>query len=129
MIYGEGSKPEEVVSGLEAIKEKLSARAARNWVLSLESGSVDAQQSKDGGVLLMVTGSITSKHGGEQQPRQVILPLLFIFFFPSPNLTFISRTTVCAILFPCRAEHQSEFGLVLCLERHIPIDRCIESPC
>lgn len=69
MIYGEGTAPEESVVGIDAIKEKLAARSGRGYLLSLEHGTVDAQQSVDGGVLLMVTGTITRK--GSDTPSQV----------------------------------------------------------
>ena len=69
MIYGEGTAPEESVVGIEAIKEKLAARCGQGYLLSLEHGTVDAQQSMDGGVLLMVTGTITRK--GSNTPSQV----------------------------------------------------------
>ena len=68
-IYGEGTAPEESVVGIENIKEKLAARSSRGYIVSLEHGTVDAQQSSDGGVLLMVTGTITRK--GSDQPSQV----------------------------------------------------------
>jgi hypothetical protein len=70
LIYGEGSNPVEITTGLSAIKSKLSERCSKDWVLSLENGSVDAQQSVDDGVLLMVTGTLTSK--SNRQPRQFV---------------------------------------------------------
>lgn len=69
MIYGEGTAPEESVVGIEAIKEKLAARCGQGFFLSLEHGTVDAQQSIECGVLLMVTGTITRK--GSDTPSQV----------------------------------------------------------
>jgi hypothetical protein len=74
MIYGEDSKMEDMVTGLEAIKAKMAERSSRRWLLNLEDGSVDAQESMQGGVILLVTGTITSKQHPE--PRQVLFNLI-----------------------------------------------------
>eukprot|EP00615_Pteridomonas_danica_P004393 CAMPEP_0114345830 /NCGR_PEP_ID=MMETSP0101-20121206/12576_1 /TAXON_ID=38822 ORGANISM="Pteridomonas danica, Strain PT" /NCGR_SAMPLE_ID=MMETSP0101 /ASSEMBLY_ACC=CAM_ASM_000211 /LENGTH=471 /DNA_ID=CAMNT_0001482099 /DNA_START=176 /DNA_END=1591 /DNA_ORIENTATION=- len=81
LIYGEGLEPVELATGLDAIKSKFSERANRRWVISLENGSVDAQQSRGGGVMLMVTGTITSK--ASRQPRHFVQS----FFLAEHNAT------------------------------------------
>jgi len=53
----------DAVTGIAAIKEKLDERVKTGWVVSLDDGNVDAQSSHDGGVFLMVTGSLNSKDG------------------------------------------------------------------
>lgn len=68
--HGDGSQPEPAVSGMANIKEKISALGLANAQVNLDSGSVDAQRSKDGGVLLMVTGTMTIKTS--KQPKQFV---------------------------------------------------------
>lgn len=71
LIYGEGNGTETASQGIEAIRQKLTTRSSRGWEINLESGTVDAQSSKDGGVLLMVTGSLSRS---DQKPKQVCGP-------------------------------------------------------
>ncbi len=79
---------------MEAIKASLSERAMRNRSVSLESGSVDAQKSKDGGVIIMVTGSIFSKDASES-PKQVRTLGNSITFKPRWSLLISSLSFEC----------------------------------
>lgn len=94
MIYGEGSNEEQMVTGLEAIKAKMRERSSRKWVLNLEHGSVDAQRSMDGGVMLLVTGTITCKK--HSQPRQVLPFFKFRYF---SHQSYFSSTNMLRTLF------------------------------
>lgn len=69
MVCGEGTHSEDPVMGMEQIKAKIAERGCLNAIFNLEHGSIDAQPSKDGGVLLMVTGTITKKNA---PPRQFV---------------------------------------------------------
>ncbi|CAM9488579.1 unnamed protein product [Scytosiphon promiscuus] len=57
--HASGTKEEEPVSGLADIKAKIEHLGLGGATVDLGCGSVDAQPSEGGGVLLMVTGSIT----------------------------------------------------------------------
>ncbi|CBJ29085.1 conserved unknown protein [Ectocarpus siliculosus] len=65
--HASGTKEEEPVSGLEDIKAKIKHLGLGGATVDLGCGSVDAQPSEGGGVLLMVTGSITIAN---TDPRQ-----------------------------------------------------------
>lgn len=67
--YVDGANAQGPVGGMQKIKEVIRQRGSEHWVLDLESGSVDAQPSKDGGVLLLVTGILTTQN---QPPRQFV---------------------------------------------------------
>lgn len=69
VVCGEGTRSEDPVIGMEQIKAKITDRRCQNAVFNLEHGSLDAQPSKDGGVLLMVTGTITKQN---EPPRQFV---------------------------------------------------------
>lgn len=59
---------QEPVKGMTGIQQVIRQRGSQEWNLDLRGGSVDAQSSKDDGIFLMVTGTITRKDG---HPRQV----------------------------------------------------------
>eukprot|EP00752_Nemacystus_decipiens_P004433 g4046.t1 len=65
--HASGTKEEEPVSGLADIKAKIEHLGLGGATVDLGCGSVDAQPSEGGGVLLMVTGSITI---ADMDPRQ-----------------------------------------------------------
>eukprot|EP00903_Cladosiphon_okamuranus_P017114 g15767.t1 len=65
--HASGTKEEEPVSGLADIKAKIEHLGLGGATVDLGCGSVDAQPSEGGGVLLMVTGSITI---ADTDPRQ-----------------------------------------------------------
>ncbi|CAM9534763.1 unnamed protein product, partial [Laminaria digitata] len=65
--HASGTREEEPVSGLADIKAKIEHLGLGGATVDLGCGSVDAQPSEAGGVLLMVTGSITIS---DADPRQ-----------------------------------------------------------
>eukprot|EP00904_Undaria_pinnatifida_P000319 jgi/Undpi1/10288/HiC_scaffold_28.g12740.m1 len=65
--HASGTREEEPVSGLADIKAKIEHLGLGGATVDLGCGSVDAQPSEAGGVLLMVTGSITI---ADLEPRQ-----------------------------------------------------------
>ncbi|CAM9757946.1 unnamed protein product, partial [Discosporangium mesarthrocarpum] len=67
--HASGSKLEEPVSGLAEIKKRIERLGLGGATVDLDCGSVDAQPSEGGGVLLMVTGSVTVT---SQAPRQFV---------------------------------------------------------
>jgi hypothetical protein len=67
--HASGSALEEPTSGMDNIKNKIRNLGLEEARVDLESGSMDAQPSQNGGVLLMVTGSI---HVRGKAPRQFV---------------------------------------------------------
>jgi len=57
--FGNGVEPSEPVQGIEAIKTKICSLGLEGATVELDKGSTDAQASRDGGVLMMVTGQMT----------------------------------------------------------------------
>lgn len=64
-LHSAGNQERKSITGIEEIKAAIasgySSNVAGQVQVDLECGSVDAQPSKDGGVILIVTGAMTSK--------------------------------------------------------------------
>ncbi|CAM9324654.1 unnamed protein product [Phaeothamnion confervicola] len=69
-LHSEGSRHEMPVTGLDNIRAKIAQLGLDGASVQIdECGSVDAQSSENGGVVLMVTGEITIRH---DPPRQFV---------------------------------------------------------
>eukprot|EP00612_Vaucheria_litorea_P005876 CAMPEP_0171468396 /NCGR_PEP_ID=MMETSP0945-20130129/10573_1 /TAXON_ID=109269 /ORGANISM="Vaucheria litorea, Strain CCMP2940" /LENGTH=489 /DNA_ID=CAMNT_0011997159 /DNA_START=69 /DNA_END=1537 /DNA_ORIENTATION=+ len=70
--HSEGSSEVEAVTGLSNIKEKIQSLDLADASVDLDCGSVDIQLSREGGILLMVTGIITLRNRSPRQFAQTV---------------------------------------------------------
>jgi len=68
LTRGSGSSPVDPVRGPDEIRDALSAAGLADAQVDLEDGSLDAQDSHGGGVLIVVTGRITLSAAGSARP-------------------------------------------------------------
>jgi len=74
--FGAPGEAAEPVTGIEAIKTKITGLGLEGAKVEVGQGSVDAQASRDGGVVMLVTGTIALATG--QQPAQAFAQTFFL---------------------------------------------------
>mmetsp|Transcript_6092 Transcript_6092/g.9360 ORF Transcript_6092/g.9360 Transcript_6092/m.9360 type:complete len:305 (+) Transcript_6092:127-1041(+) len=112
--FGAPGEAAEPVTGIEAIKTKITGLGLEGAKVEVGQGSVDAQASRDGGVVMLVTGTIALATG--QQPAQAFAQTFFLapqvvvqqgrtapvpsYFVLNDTLRFVQPAAAAAALSP-----------------------------